>query len=219
MKYYPAYLDIRNRRCLVVGGGRVGTRKVKTLLDCGARVTIISPQVSQQLKKLADNQRATIKNRSYQPEDLEGVFLVIGATDDEKLNRQISRDAEKRGLLCNIADRPEICNFILPSIVHRGDLTISISTAGKSPAMAKKLRQDLEKQYGPEYADFLRLMGAIRQNLLSQAHAPEAHKGLFEQLINSGLLELIRENRIEEINSLLLDVLGEGYRYDALMDD
>jgi len=218
MKYYPAYLDIRNRRCLVVGGGGVGTRKVKTLLDCGARVTIISPQASGQLKKLADNERVSIEKRSYQPGDLEGMFLVIGATDDEKLNRQISRDAEKRGLLCNIADRPEICNFILPSIVRRGDLTISISTAGRSPAMAKKLRQDLEKQYGEEYADFLRLMGAIRQKLLSQAHEPEAHKSLFEQLINNGLLELIRGNRIEEINSLLLDVLGEGYRYEALGD-
>ncbi len=218
MKYYPAYLDIRNRRCLVVGGGGVGTRKVKTLLDCGARVTIISPQASGQLQKLADNERVRIKKRSYQPGDLEGIFLVIGATDDEKLNRQISRDAEGRGLLCNIADHPEICNFILPSIVHRGDLTISISTAGRSPAMAKKLRQDLEKQYGEEYADFLRLMGAIRQKLLSQAHEPEAHKSLFEQLINNGLLEMIRENRIEEINSLLQAVLGEGYRYEALLD-
>ena len=217
MKYYPAYLDIRNRRCLVVGGGRVGTRKVKTLLDCGAHATIISPQVSKQLEEMADDQRAIIKNRAYQSGDLEGVFLVIGATDDEKLNRQISRDAEERGLLCNIADRPEICNFILPSIVHRGDLTISISTAGTSPAMAKKLRQDLEKQYGPEYADFLRLMGAVRQKLLRQAHEPEAHKTLFKQLIDNGLLDLIRKNRIEEINSLLLDVLGEGYRYEALM--
>lgn len=218
MKYYPAYLDIRNRRCLVVGGGGVGTRKVKTLLDCGARVTIISPQVSGQLKELAGNNRVDVKQRSYQPGDLEDMFLVIGAADDEKLNRQISRDAEKRGLLCNIADRPEICNFILPSIVHRGDLTISISTAGRSPAMAKKLRQDLEKRYGEEYADFLRLMGAIRQKLLSQAHEPEAHKSLFEQLINDDLLELIRENRIEEINSLLQAVLGEGYRYEALVD-
>jgi len=218
MKYYPAYLDIRNRRCLVVGGGGVGTRKVKTLLDCGARVTIISSQASRQLQKLTDNERVRIKKRSYQPGDLEGMFLVIGATDDEKLNRQISQDAEGRGLLCNIVDRPEICNFILPSIVQRGDLTISISTAGRSPAMAKKLRQDLEKQYGEEYADFLRLMGAIRQKLLRQAHEPEAHKSLFEQLINNGLLELIRENRIEEINSLLQAVLGDGYRYEALMD-
>jgi precorrin-2 dehydrogenase/sirohydrochlorin ferrochelatase len=218
MKYYPAYLDIRNRRCLVVGGGGVGTRKVKTLLDCGARVTIISPQASGQLIKLADNEHVSITKRSYQPGDLEGMFLVIGATDDERINRQISRDAEKRGMLCNIADRPEICNFILPSIVHRGDLTISISTAGRSPAMAKKLRQDLEKQYGEEYADFLRLMGAIRQKLLGQAHEPEAHKSLFEQLINHGLLNLIRENRIEKIDSLLQAVLGEGYRYEALMD-
>jgi len=158
-----------------------------------------------------------LEKRPYRKTDLDGMFLVIGTTDDEELNRQISIDAEKLNMLCNIADRPKVCNFILPSIVNRGDLTISISTSGKSPALAKKLRIELKEQFGNEYADFLRLMGAIREKLLSQKHEPEAHKYLFEQLITRSLLDMIRGNRKDEIDSLLSEVLGEGFRFDELM--
>ena len=115
MKYYPVHLDINNRNCLVVGGGGVGTRKVKTLLDCGARVTLVSPEISPQLRDLAASGDIILKKRSYQSDDLSNMFLVIGATDDEKLNKQISSDADRLNTLCNIADRPEVCNFILPS--------------------------------------------------------------------------------------------------------
>ena len=217
MQYYPVSLDIKNRKCLVVGGGGVGTRKVATLLDCGAKVTVVSPDVSGQLLALANNGSIVLEKRSYRKTDLDGMFLVIGTTDDEELNRQISIDAEKLNMLCNIADRPKVCNFILPSIVNRGDLTISISTSGKSPALAKKLRIELEEQFGNEYAELLRLMGAIRKTLLSQKHEPEAHKHLFEQLISRGLLDIIRGNRKDEIDSLLCEVLGEGFRFDELM--
>mgnify|MGYP000160958240 CR=1 FL=1 len=126
-------------------------------------------------------------------------------------------DTERAQILCNIADRPEVCNFILPAIVRRGDLVITISTSGNSPALAKRLRLDLEKQFGDEYADFLRLMGAIREKLLSQAHEPEAHKDLFNQLIDRDLIGLIKANNIKEINALLLDVLGEGFKIENLL--
>ena len=217
MRYYPVNLDIKNRKCLVVGGGSVGTRKVITLLDCGAIVTVISPDAAEKLLELAGNGSIRWEKRSYLASDLDGMFLVIGATDDEELNRQISADAEKLNMLCNIADRPEVCNFILPAIVNRGDLVISISTSGKSPAFAKKLRKQLEKQFGVEYAEFLRLMGAIREKLLSEKHEPEAHKHLFEQLIKSDLVEMIKNNRKEDINSLLFDILGHGYEFESLM--
>ena len=217
MQYYPVSLDINSRKCLVVGGGGVGTRKVITLLDCGAKVTVVSPDVSGQLLELANNGSIVLEKRSYRKTDLDGVFLVIGTTDDEELNRQISIDAEKLNMLCNIADRPKVCNFILPSIVNRGDLTISISTSGKSPALAKRLRIELEEQFGNEYAELLRLMGAIRKKLLSQKHEPEAHKHLFEQLISRSLLDMIRGNRKDQIDSLLCEVLGEGFRFDELM--
>ena len=217
MKYYPVHLDIHNRNCLVVGGGGVGTRKVKTLLDCGARVIVVSPEVSQQLRDLATSGEIKLEERSYQSEDLNDMFLVIGATDDEKLNKQISSDADRLNTLCNIADRPEVCNFILPSIVHRDDLVITISTSGKSPALAKKLRKSLENQFGEEYGTLLHLLGAIRKKLLQQAHEPEAHKPLFEQLINSDLIVMIQESEVEKIDSLLLEVLGEGYKFEELM--
>ena len=217
MRYYPVHLDIQNRKCLVVGGGSVGTRKVNNLLECAARVTVVSPDVSTRLRDLALSRIITLKKRSYQSKDLDGMFLVIGATNDEKLNRQISEDAERLNTLCNIADRPEVCNFILPSIVQRDDLVITVSTSGKSPALAKKLRKVLEKQFGEEYGDFLKLMGAIRTKLLSQSHEPEAHKHLFEQLISGELLAMIRDRKEKDINSLLLEILGPGYRYDELM--
>ncbi len=219
MKYYPVHLDINNRDCLVVGGGGVGTRKVKTLLDCGARVTVVSREVSQQLRDRATAGDITLAERSYHREDLNGMFLVIGATNDEKLNKQISSDADRLNMLCNIADRPEVCNFILPSIVHRNDLVITISTSGQSPALAKKLRKALENQFGEEYGKLLRLMGAIRIKLLQQTHAPEAHKPLFEQLINSDLIGMIQGGEVEKIDSLLLEVLGNGYKFKELMQD
>ncbi len=217
MRYYPVNLDIKNRACLVIGGGGVGTRKVKTLVDCGAAVTVVSPAASAQLEKMAAAGLIALEKRAYRAADLQGKFLVIGATDDEVLNRRIHADAENLNTLCNIADRPEICNFILPAIVNRGDLVLAVSTSGKSPAYAKKMRKDLEKQFGEEYEPFLLLMGAIRERLLSEEHAPEAHKPLFEKLITAGLLDLIKADQTEQIDALLREVLGKGYWYHELV--
>jgi precorrin-2 dehydrogenase/sirohydrochlorin ferrochelatase len=219
MKYYPIYLDIKDKKCLVVGGGSVGTRKVETLLECGAKVTVISIDASEKLKKLSNSRVIQLEKRAFQINDLEGVFLVVGATDDEDLNVRIHAAAESRRVLCNIADRPEVCNFILPSIVNRGDLIISISTSGKSPAFAKKLRKQLEAQFGNEYAEFLNLMGVIRKKLLSKDREPEAHKHLFEQLIETDLVQMLKNADIEAINTLLLDVLGDGYDYKTLIQN
>ncbi|MBU2623388.1 MAG: bifunctional precorrin-2 dehydrogenase/sirohydrochlorin ferrochelatase [Proteobacteria bacterium] len=217
MRYYPVNLDIQTRKCLVVGGGDVGTRKVITLLECGAVVTAVSIKANEKLLKLAESGLIELKRRPYTETDLGGMFLVICATDDEELNRQVSRDAEKYNMLCNIADRPEACNFILPALVKRGDLVIAVSTSGKSPAFAKKIRKDLEKQYGVEYADFLKLMGAIRKKLLSYSHEHEAHKPLFEMIINKEIVQLIKNNDTDKIDSVLFEVLGEGYGYMDLM--
>lgn len=218
MKYYPVQLDIRGRGCLVVGGGAVGTRKAETLAACGGRVTVVSPKATAALRQMASEGRVLLKVRDYGEADLDGVFLVIGATDDEALNRRVSAEAEARRILCNIADRPESCNFILPSILRRGDLVITFSTSGKSPAFAKKLRQRLEAQFGEEYGVFLELMGAIRRRLLARQQAPEAHKHLFEALIESNLLELIRTGRREEADALLERFLGSGYRMEELLN-
>ncbi len=195
----------------------MGTRKVRTLLDCGGRVTAVSPATTPELAGLAENSRLTIKRRPYRSSDLEGMFLVIGATDDDALNQRIQADARQRNLLCNIADRPKACNFILPAIVRRDDLVIAVSTSGKSPALAKKVRKELEIQFGVEYAEFLHLMGALRKKLLSQAHEPEIHKPLFEKLIAGGLLEMVKARRTDAIDTLLRETVGEAYTFESLM--
>ncbi|MBW2320674.1 MAG: bifunctional precorrin-2 dehydrogenase/sirohydrochlorin ferrochelatase [Deltaproteobacteria bacterium] len=188
-----------------------------TLLDCGAKVTVVSNEVTRQLLKLADSGSIVLKKRPFQISDLDKMFLVIGATDNPELNLQIHTQAEQVGMLCNIADRPEVCNFILPAIVNRGDLIIAISTSGKSPAFAKMMRKNLEKEFGTEYAEFLQLMGGIRNKLLNQDHEPEAHKPLFEKLIQRDLVKMIKDRDIVAINSLLFEILGEGYIFDELM--
>lgn len=219
MRYYPVCLDIQNRNCLVVGGGSVGTRKVTTLLNCGAHVTVVSPAASAHLQELANNGSIILKKRFFRSSDLDSMFLVCSATDNQELNRQIHTEAESLGMLCNVADRPEVCNFILPSIVNRGDLIIAISTSGQSPAFAKKLRKDLEKVFGNEYAQFLKLMGAVRKKLLRQDHRPKAHKHLFEQLINGGLVDMIKAHQYEDIDALLFETLGKGYQFKSLMNE
>jgi precorrin-2 dehydrogenase / sirohydrochlorin ferrochelatase len=219
MRYYPICLDIRGRSCLVIGGGQVGTRKVKTLLDCGARVTVVSPQVTTELGALAEQKRIALLQRPYRSSDQAGVFLIIGATDDMALNRRIHQEAEQAGRLCNIADQPHLCNFVLPSVIQQGDLMLAISTSGKSPAFAKYLRRQLQTQFGPEYGRLLNLMGAVRRRLLREAHAPEAHKPLFERLIAEGLLEMIRLDRRPQINTLLSQVLGPEFVYEELIED
>jgi len=217
MKFYPLLLDLRDKRCLVVGGGSVGTRKTAGLLECGAGVTVIEPNPSVRLQDMTRNPSLHLISRPYRTSDMDGVVLVYAASDDAALNRRIGRDAGRRGLLCNIADQPELGNFILPAVMRRGDLTIAISTLGRSPALAKRLRQRLEEQFGDEYAEFVRLLGAIRKRLLNQGHAPELHKPLFDALIDSELFTLIRDGRLDAADRLLHRILGEGYAYATLM--
>jgi precorrin-2 dehydrogenase/sirohydrochlorin ferrochelatase len=188
-------------------------------LECSASVTVVGIEITETLKQLARKERITLKIRAYRPSDLNDRFLVIGATNDERLNQQLSRDAEKRNLLCNIADRPAACNFILPSIVQQGDLVIAISTSGKSPALAKKMRQDLETKFDAAYAVLLDLMGAIRNRLLKEAHAPEQHKPIFNHIIHSNILDMIKAQNVEAIDSTLLKLLGPGYSFHALMNE
>jgi precorrin-2 dehydrogenase/sirohydrochlorin ferrochelatase len=210
-RYYPVNLDITGRPCLVVGGGPVGARKAATLVDCGAAVTVASPKMCKELVEMEKAGSARLLRQEYDSSLMEGAFLVIGATDDEAINRQISLDANARGVLCNIADRPALCNFVLPAIVRRGDLMLAVSTAGQSPAFAKRLRKELTEKYGPEYADFLEIMGQVRKRLLAEAHAPEEHKDLFEKLIDEGLLEMAKKKDVEAVDRLLTSILGPDY--------
>ncbi len=196
----------------------MGERKVKTLLECGAKVSVVSPQVTRHIKDLASRALVELKTRAYRTSDLEGKFLVIGATSDEEINQRLSEDASNCEILCNIADQPASCTFVLPAIVRQGDLTIAISTSNKSPAMAKRIRKKLENEFGPEYAKLLNIMGAIRYKLLAEANKPETNKEKFEELLDAGLLEMVRQDHTENINAKLKEVLGTEYNLQSLME-
>ncbi|MDJ0782972.1 MAG: bifunctional precorrin-2 dehydrogenase/sirohydrochlorin ferrochelatase [Desulfosarcinaceae bacterium] len=217
MRYYPLCIDLDGRTCLVVGGGRVGARKVKRLLASGARVTVISPKMTADLEALGSHERLTLEKRPYSALDMKDAFLVFAATNDGALNRRIRQEAARQRILCNIADQPELCDFILPAVVNQGDLTLAITTAGSSPALAKRLRRQLASQFGPEYARLTALLGAIRRRLLAEGHDPDGHRQRFNALLDGGLLELLKENRTAEVDALLAAVLGPDYDLEGLL--
>ena len=213
MGYYPIFLNLADRFCLVVGGGGVGTRKALMLKRCGARVQVVTPQASPELSQAG----IEIIQRGYEPGDLEDVFLVFAATGDNELNRRVTEDAAARNILCNSADDPKGGDFILPAVVQRGDLLCAVSTSGASPALARKIRQDLEGFFGPEYAPFLTLMKAIRNRLLARGHDPEGHKQIFRRLVALDIPGLIAGNDIAAVDAALAEIIGPEFTYRNLM--
>jgi precorrin-2 dehydrogenase / sirohydrochlorin ferrochelatase len=208
MKYYPVNLDLTNKRCVVVGGGDVAERKVERLLACGARVVVVSTSLNPALAARKKAGQLDHMDRDYEDQALDGAFMVIGATDHSDVNGRISRNAMARGLLVNIVDDPERCNFILPSLVQQGDLSIAISTGGKSPALARKLREELEKQYGAEYQILIGIMGTLRKKILARGQPSADNKAIFEELVHSDLLEAIREKDRDRINAIIHNLTG-----------
>jgi precorrin-2 dehydrogenase/sirohydrochlorin ferrochelatase len=208
MKYYPVHLDMTNKRCVVVGGGDIAERKVERLLECGAQVTVVSKSLTPVLKARKKTGQMDHIDRDYEDQTLDGAFMVIGATDRNDVNERISKDAMARGLLVNIVDDPDRCNFILPSLVQQGDLSIAISTGGKSPALAKKLRKELEKQYGPEYQTLLVIMGILRKRILAGDQRAADNKAVFEDLVHSDILQAIREKDRGRVNTIIRDLTG-----------
>ncbi|MCP3939983.1 MAG: bifunctional precorrin-2 dehydrogenase/sirohydrochlorin ferrochelatase [Desulfobacteraceae bacterium] len=216
MKYYPVFLDVKDRDCLVVGGGKVGTRKALGLSRAGARVRVISKTFSPGLEAV-EKTGIFLDCKPYETLDLENIFLVFAATDNRELNLRIQEDAKKQKLLCNIADVPVESDFILPSVITRGDLVCAVSTSGTSPALAKKIRKDLEHMFGPEYGQFLLLMGNIRKKLLEEGHDPDSHKKIFTALVEKNLPGMIAAGDETGINSILAQLLGRGYVYQSLV--
>ena len=208
MKYYPIYLNLQDRPCVVIGGGDVGWRKAERLLDCGARVTVVSPVLTPTLQALGEEGRIRIIGENYAPNHLEGAFLVIGATNREEVNERICRDCRKRGILVNIVDDPPRCDFILPALCERGDLSLAVSTAGKSPALAKRIRQEMETAYGNEYGLLLSVMGRIRERLLEQDRPQDDNRRIFEALLDSPLLDALRQGRWDQASIIVRDIAG-----------
>jgi precorrin-2 dehydrogenase/sirohydrochlorin ferrochelatase len=209
MSFYPICLDLEGKTCVVVGGGRVAERKVLGLLSCAAQVSVISPELTEELLRLQNESIITWINREYRPGDLEQSFLVIAATDDVDTQKQVFEEAAALDLLLNVADVPQRCNFILPATVRQGDLIISISTAGKSPALARKLRMELEKRFGVEYRVLVDILGAIRPEILASGLSQSDNEKLFKQLLHDDMAGWIRTRDWPSLEYHFGKVLGD----------
>jgi precorrin-2 dehydrogenase/sirohydrochlorin ferrochelatase len=218
MRYYPIGLDISGRRCLVIGGGEVGERKAQRLLECGARVSIVGKALTPALSGLAQTGRVAHIPGDYEEGHLEGVFLVIGATNDRDINERIYRDARKRGVLANIVDDPDRCDFILPALCRQGDLVITVATGGKSPALAKKLRQEIEELYGPEYEVLLKIMGELRGKIIDRGQGSDENRKVFETLVDADIPEHIRKGRWKKVEAVVKDIAGVSIDLRSMMD-
>jgi len=182
MKMFPVFLKLEGRRCLVVGAGAVAAEKIRGLLDAGASVEVVAPQAVFEVREWASEGAITWNPRSFEPRDLDQVAMVVAATSSGELNARILREARLRNVLCNAVDDPENCDFYYPAVVKRGDLQIAISTGGRSPALAQRLRRELEEQFGPEYEPWVAELGEAREQLTATLSDREARKKQLHQL-------------------------------------
>lgn len=189
MELFPLFLKIAGRRCLVVGAGRVAEEKIEGLLRAGATVCVVAPRATARVRKWAREGKIRRQARGYRSGDLAGAFLVVAATSSAELHQRIFREATARSLLCNIVDDPPHCDFYYGSVVRRGALQIAISTAGLSPALAQRLRKELSKQFGEEYEEWVRLLGAEREKLMRQKISPKRRKQLLHRLASRAAFE------------------------------
>lgn len=209
MKYYPVFLDLREKVCLVVGGGSVAERKVQRLLECGASVRVVSRALSSELECLLGKGQIECPDDRYSENCLDGVFLAICATDDKAMNERVMRDCRSRGIPVNVVDDPARCDFILPALVEQGDLTIAVSTGGKSPALARRLREELERQYGAEYRELLDILGELRKRIMAKGRPAEENRAVFEAVVYSDILDRLRKGDREGVRGRIRELTGE----------
>jgi len=203
--FYPIFLKIKKKPVLVVGGGKVAERKINSLLEYGAKIFVVSKELTKGLRELVDKGKIEYLGKDFLVDQLDEKLLVIVATDDPLFNRYVAQEAEKKGILVNVADQPADCSFIVPSILKRGDLVIAISTSGKSPFLAKKIREELESKFGSEYRIFLEIFSAIRSILIESGK--DQKEKILERLYNSDMLNKIRERDIEGMVKIINDLI------------
>ncbi len=204
--YYPIFLNIHQKKCIVVGGGEVARRKVRALLEREAIVQVIAPTLDSELSHLANNNTITVLQRNYEPGDLKDALIVIAATTEAETNRKVAMEAKRRGILVNVVDDREQSDFIVPSCLHRGDLTIAIATAGKSPALARKIRTRLESDFGKEYASLVKLIGEVRSEL--KRRRVKVNASIWQDALDlDQLIKMVRAGQGEQAKATLLNNL------------
>lgn len=205
-KYYPIFLNIQDKKCVVVGGGNVAWRKVCSLQEAGARVTVVSPEFCPELEKETGIERIQQK---YDADLLKGAALVIASTDDGEVNKKVYNDALERGILVNVVDKPELCSFIVPASVMRGDLCISISTGGASPALARNIRENLERHFGEEYNEFTKLLSEMRRKMLSEIKDESIRRDILQRIAGLDILEIIKQKGVPEAKKKIGEIVFE----------
>ncbi|MBO8128710.1 MAG: bifunctional precorrin-2 dehydrogenase/sirohydrochlorin ferrochelatase [Peptococcaceae bacterium] len=208
---YPICIKLDNLPCLVVGGGKVAERKVKALLAAGGRVTVIGPDITPDLKNLALSDKLVHVARPYKKGDVDGFFLVISATNDRQVNREIAAECHQRRILLNTVDDPENCTFYVPATVRRGDLVIAVSTGGKSPLMARKIREELEHSYNDAFGAYLDLLGEIRHNIIRNVRDTGKKEALLEELLSEAIWAALKKGDYDKAKELVSRVYnGSG---------
>ncbi len=201
--YYPIYLDIEDRDVLIVGGGNVCARKAETMMKYGARVTIVSPDVTDEIARWADERRLTVQRKRYEEADLAGRSIVIASTDDLCINGRIARDCRRRRIPVNVVDVTHLCEFIVPAIVEQGSIQLAVSTGGKSPALARTLKEDLQRLVGPEYAEVNDVLGTLRSEAKKRLPTDTDRKRFFDGIIATGILGMFRKGRRREAYEMI----------------
>jgi precorrin-2 dehydrogenase/sirohydrochlorin ferrochelatase len=205
--YYTLCLDIEDKKCVIVGGGAVARRKAAAMKDHGACITVISPKLESVLEYMAFQKDIEWISRDFQPQDIEGAFLVVAATNSRETNHQVSVLCHENQILCNIADAPQESTFISPSTIERGPLTIAISTNGINPTLSASIRQELEIAYGEEYGTFLEIVSTLRPRILEEFPSPQIRAHIFERMVSSRALTLIRSGMMDEARKELEDIV------------
>jgi precorrin-2 dehydrogenase/sirohydrochlorin ferrochelatase len=205
---YLVNLVVRDRFALVVGAGIVAARKIEALVDAQAHVAVVAPIVCDQVGALELSGRIRVEHRRYEPGDARGAFVVVAATDDNEVNRRVAEEAGANGALVNVVDRPELCTFTMPAVVHRGDLTLAVATDGHCPSLARAIRDRLERQYGPEYAETVRRLADLRQRLMTAGWASARIYAAIAALMDNGLAEALASGDEARAASLLAAPLG-----------
>lgn len=196
--YYPIFIDIEDRNVLIVGGGVVCARKAETMLKYGAKVTIVSPELTDEIEGWVRDGQIQVRRKKYELQDLDGASLVIASTDDPCVNAYVARDCRRRKIPVNVVDVTHLCEFIVPAIVERGSIQIAVSTGGKSPALARTLKEDLQRTVGPEYDEVNVLLGTLRRAAKKKLPTDIDRKRFFDGIIAAGVLEKLRAGQRRE---------------------
>jgi precorrin-2 dehydrogenase/sirohydrochlorin ferrochelatase len=205
-EFYPIYLNVKGKKCVIIGGGKVAYRKACSLREAGAETVVVSPEFC---PEITDEEGLSLVKETYNERFLDGALLVIASTDNEAINQKVALDAGKRNIIVNVVDYPDLCSFIVPSTIKRGALCISISTGGASPAVAKRIREELEGIFGVEYEGYLELLNKMRDVAMSDVKDKVKRRKILQRLAGKDILEFVKNKGVKDAETKMREIISE----------